>query len=260
MCLIIFAHQPNTESPLLLAANRDEFYARPTSPSRFWPDHPHILAGQDDEAGGTWMGITRQGRFAAITNYRDPAASPRGKRSRGLLVSDYLNSEASPESFLQELQENIDNYADFNLLVGDNSNDLWYFTSTASGQQHIRKLPPGIYGLSNAQLDTPWPKVTLGKSRMKQLIDDAKISHDNLLETVSDPEPAKREALQKLDMTSGMDQLLSAQFICAGTYGTLSGTTLIKEYDGKVHWREQLYNEQGATYSERCYSFSVEPV
>lgn len=256
MCLIVFAHQVDSDYPLLVAANRDEFYARPTAPSRFWPDHPDLLAGKDELAGGTWMGMTRQGRFAAITNYRDPAATQPKARSRGQLTLDYLTGTQSPKDFIEQYQGATDDFADFNLLLGD-GDELWYFTSLANSQAS-RRLPPGVYGLSNAELDTPWPKVILGKGQLQKLLDSQPVTHDSLMATISDHETASGEVLKQLDLDSGMDQLLSAQFICAGTYGTRSCTTLFKEATGQVSWREEYFNEQGATFGERCYSFAIE--
>ncbi|PIE37433.1 MAG: hypothetical protein CSA53_06195 [Gammaproteobacteria bacterium] len=256
MCLIVFAHQVDSDHPLLVAANRDEFYARPTTPSQFWPQHPDVLAGRDGLAGGTWMGVTRQGRFTAITNYRDPAATQPKPRSRGLLTLDYLTGDKSPEAFIKQLEGATGDFADFNLLLGDGK-DLWYFASIA-GNQTSQRLEPGIYGLSNAELNTPWPKVNLGKAQLQQLIDSREaITHDSLMATISDHESADSAALKQLNLDSGMDQLLSAQFICAGTYGTRSCTTLFTEADGQIHWREQYFNEQGATFGERCYSFAT---
>ena len=161
MCLLIFAHRVAQHYPLVLAANRDEFHTRPTAQAHFWPQYPEMLAGRDLEQGGTWMGITRQGRFAAITNYRDPARTAPAPRSRGELPLQFLVSDNAPAVYLEELRNRAKDYAGFNLLLGDGEN-LWYYSNSAANNDP-RLLPPGIYGLSNAQLDTPWPKVEDGK-------------------------------------------------------------------------------------------------
>ena len=166
MCLLIFAHQLSADYPLMVAANRDEFYARPTAPAAFWPEYPGLLAGRDLEQGGTWMGVTREGRFAAVTNYRDPDVAMPAPRSRGELPLDYLAGSTTPASYLAELAKRGGEYAGFNLLVGDRDS-LWYFAN--SGGQAPRALSPGLYGLSNARLDTPWPKVERGKAMLLSL-------------------------------------------------------------------------------------------
>jgi len=160
VCLILVAWQTHADLPLVVAANRDEFHARPTAAADFWHDAPHILAGRDLEAGGTWMGITRTGRFAALTNFRDPACHKPDAPSRGRLVSDFLAGEASIDAYLDELAP--DGYNGFNLLLGDGEQLVAF--SNVSNERHV--LSPGIYGLSNHQIDTPWPKVSAGKTAL----------------------------------------------------------------------------------------------
>ncbi|MFT4823517.1 MAG: hypothetical protein ACI9DH_001452 [Halioglobus sp.] len=249
MCLLIFAHRINPKYPLLVAANRDEFYERPTRSSRFWSEHPDLLAGKDENLGGTWMGATKDGKFAAVTNFRDPQALPSYPRSRGELPLNYLAGQTSPKQYLRKISDEADQYAGFNLLIGD-PQGLWYFCnqSTTQGQSlaEARELQPGIYGLSNAHLDTPWPKVALGKQRLEQLLlssDD--IGHDHLQQLVSDPSPAPPAQLDRLGMNSALEQMLSAQFISAQDYGTRSTTTLWSHTSGETSWREISYNSMG---------------
>ena len=257
MCLIILAHQMWSDQPLVVSANRDEFFARPTAAAHFWASNPAILAGQDLEQGGTWLGFTRQGRFAAITNYRDPARTLPAPRSRGELTLDYLNGTRSPEDYLQAIASRADDYAGFNLLLADRDS-LWYFSNSgAEGSRHARQLSPGLYGLSNASLDTPWPKVELGKERLRDLSGGA-LNHDALLAVVSDRQLATPEALHRQGLTGEMDQALSAQFIQAGVYGTRCSTTLWTDRDGRAHWRETSYDETGATTGVVEEAFSLE--
>ena len=248
MCLLIFAHQVYPGYPLVLAANRDEFYARETAPSAFWPEHPNMLAGKDLQAGGTWMGVTRQGRFAAITNYRDPAATGEAPRSRGELTLDFLSGSTTPPIYLGEVAKRAAEYAGFSLLLGDGKY-LWHCSNrhTVCGCTPIspQMLQPGIYGLSNAKLNTPWPKVELGKARLKQLLENAPPDHDSLLGLVNDRKPASTEALKLQGMDTEMEQVLSAQFILAGEYGTRSSTTMWTDDAGTTNWRELSFDRQG---------------
>lgn len=247
MCLIIFAHQMATDYPLLVAANRDEFYARATRSAEFWQEHPTVLAGKDMELGGTWMGISRGGRFAAITNYRDPARTAPAPRSRGALPLNFLTGQEQPLTYLESLRACANDYAGFNLLVGDRQS-LWYLTN--STQQPPQQLQPGIYGLSNAWLDTPWPKVTLGKAMLQQLLNNGDVSHQALAKLVADGQPADAGALRKLGQDSEMEQVLSAQFITTPQYGTRSTTTLWTTNAGTAHWREQSFEPGGTPGQE----------
>jgi uncharacterized protein with NRDE domain len=255
MCLLIFAHQMSPDYPLVVAANRDEFNARPTAASDFWTDHPTLLAGRDLVQGGTWMGITRTGRFAAVTNYRDPARTAAAPRSRGELPLDFLASTADPRSYLDAVAMRSHDYAGFNLLVGD-GRSLWYF----SNSDHVasRCLTPGIYGLSNASLDTPWPKVVSGKAKLKLLLAAGAMRHDTLDSVVSDRRLADPEELRGHGLDGSMDPLLSAQFIISDAYGTRSRTTLWIDAFGKASWREQSFDAEGALRDVQQREFQVE--
>ena len=170
MCLILFAYKSHPKFPLILAANRDEFYSRPTAIANFWDDKTQIFGGRDLVAGGTWLGLSKNGRFAALTNYRDPFAKS-GIKSRGLLTKDFLAGQDSPENYLRKIESVKTDYSGFNLLVGDfgrEQNEMFYFSNQdANG---IRKLSAGIYGLSNHLLDTNWHKVEISKERFTSVI------------------------------------------------------------------------------------------
>lgn len=274
MCLVIFAHQVSSDYPLLVAANRDEYHHRPTAVSDFWPDQPQLLAGRDLLQGGTWMGVTRDGRFAAVTNYRDPARTTAAPRSRGELPLDFLLGSQPPTAFLEDVATRAQEYAGFNLLVGDRDT-LWYFTNSGSGG--ARRLRPGVYGLSNAGLDTPWPKVELGKSRLDSLLAENDIApavprnqqnvqpparhhpmtHDALLDVVGDRTLADPCALSEHGLDGSMDPLLSAQFIVSDGYGTRSSTTLWLDAHEQVHWRELSFNERGALRDAQQKAFAL---
>lgn len=241
MCLIIVGFGVHPQWPLLVAANRDEFHARETAPSAFWEDQPGLLAGRDLVAGGTWMGITRKGRFAAVTNYRDPARTAPAPRSRGELPTRFLAGTADPDDYLRELCANMQDYAGFNLLVGDSSS-LWYLSNTAAARP--QPLGPGIYGLSNARLDTPWPKVEQGKALLAELLRQGTPAHSELAAVVSDKCLAEPEQLHDHGLHGDMDLLLSAQFIAAGSYGTRC-TTTIRAGATEISWRELSFDAEG---------------
>ena len=241
MCLVIVGHQQHPRWPLLVAANRDEFHARATAPSVFWAEHTGLLAGRDLEAGGTWMGVTRSGRFAAVTNFRDPARTAPAPRSRGELPVNFLLGTDTPMDYLDAVAPRMADYAGFNLLVGD-GRSLCYLGNDSTGGPLA--LAPGIYGLSNARLDTPWPKVQLGKAALATLLEDDRLTHDTLSTTVNDRELATPDALSDHGLHGDMDVLLSAQFISAGRYGTRSTTTILQGTDS-LSWREISFDQQG---------------
>jgi len=253
MCLIIFAYQAHPDYPLVVAANRDEFHQRPTRPSRFWQDHPGLLAGRDRQLGGTWMGITRDGRFAAVTNFRDPARTAPAPRSRGELTINFLTGDLSPVDYMATLEALGSEYAGFNLLVGDRDG-LWYLTNSEPGGPQA--VAPGIYGLSNAHLDTPWPKVISGKAALRNTLDN-EVTHEHLAAAVSSREMADRKALDQQGLCGEMDQLLSAPFIVNESYGTRATTTLWLERDRTVHWRERSFDPAGEQTGECIERFGL---
>jgi uncharacterized protein with NRDE domain len=224
MCLILFAHGV-AEYPLVLAANRDEFYERPTSPAGFWADAPHVLAGRDRRAGGTWMGVTRSGRWAAVTNYRDPPVTQVDRRSRGSLVADFLVGSAHPEEYAAAVAGRAEQYDGFNLLIGD-LNDVYYFGNRMPGSAP-RRLDGGVYGLSNHLLDTPWPKVTRGRERLAALLAGGTSAPDALLDILYDTEIAPRDALPDTGIGAEWEHVLSAAFVATPAYGTRTSTALI---------------------------------
>ncbi|MFO7552547.1 MAG: NRDE family protein [Haliea sp.] len=259
MCLIVFAWQVRPDFPLVVVANRDEFHRRPTAPSGFWPEHPQLVAGRDLEAGGTWMGVTRQGRFAAITNYRDPSRSLPAARSRGELPLAFLTGSDTPERFLQQLADRAGDYAGFNLLVGSGEH-LWYF-SNSSGENRPRALAPGLYGLSNARLDTPWPKLELARSRLAPLLATPALSHEALRRAVSDRRLAAEEDLHPLGLSNGMDRQLSAQFIVTAEYGTRSTTSFWLQQSSDTgtlaaSWEELSFDPAGREIDRSSLAFS----
>ena len=241
MCLIALSWQPDSEMPLSLVANRDEFYHRPASPVHFWEDHPVILGGKDLEAGGTWLAVSQKGRFAAITNYRE-VPIPQGKKSRGALVKDFLISEASPEAYLNLIKQNKTDYAGFNLLLGTGK-ELFYY-SNKSPENQYQNLPAGIYGLCNHLLDTPWPKLVAARSKFTELLKE-NASPERFIEMMHDNTQAKEALLPDTGVGLSREKLLSSRFIASDNYGTRNTSVIRLDKSGTLRWTEQNYQPQG---------------
>ncbi len=240
MCVIYLAYDRHPNYPLILAANRDEFYNRPTRAAHFWEDFPQIFAGRDLVASGTWLGVTKAGRFSAVTNYRDAEARA-GELSRGDLVADFLKTDARVQVYLDSIRSQADRYSGFNLLVGEvNSerNELFYF-SNRSGE--LRKLEKGIYALSNHLLDTPWPKVRSGRERFGQLISGNAISKPKLFELLTDESLAEDDELPDTGVGYEREKILSAIFIKTPIYGTRSSTVLTIDSSFKFDMEEKVF-------------------
>lgn len=252
MCLIVFDWQPGTKRWLTLSANRDEFYQRPTQPLAEWPDIPGLYAGKDLEQGGTWLGVTKSGRWAALTNVRAPGEGPQNPRSRGELVLTYLSSTASPEAWLKQIDS--EEYAPFNLLVG-NHHELWYLTnrttdtSSSTMLKTQQKLAPGRYSLSNASLNSPWPKAELA---LQQLSTPALPSLETLTRLLNNRAPWPDDALPSTGVPLTWERLLSAQFILAPGYGTRCSTGLLAQ-NNKIELQEITWDDSGNAVENRSY-------
>ncbi len=233
MCLILFAWHQHPHYPLVLAANRDEFYQRPSAPLAFWPDAPTVLAGRDQIAGGTWLGLSRSGRFAALTNVRDPARRRPDAPSRGALVSGFLLGEQPATGYLADIQPRADDYNGFNLLLGDASG-LHYFSSYAGAP---RRLVAGLYGLSNAELDRPWPKVERGKERLAAALAEPQL--DALFELLGDRTQPPDQTLPDTGVGVDRERQLAPIFICGEHYGTRSSSVLLLDADGTAELAER---------------------
>lgn len=252
MCLILLAWHAHPDYALVVAANRDEFFARPTAPAAFWPESPHVLAGRDLQAGGTWLGMTRNGRFAALTNFRDPARNKAGAPSRGELVSRFLTGFITPAAYLDVLESCADLYSGFNLVFGD-PDGLWCFSNCGEGE---RQLWPGVYGLSNHLLDTPWPKVARGKSALNTAI-CALPDETPLFALLRDDSIAPDEALPRTGVSLEWERLLSAAFVSSPGYGTRSATVLLMDAAGNVRFIEQEFLPDAQPGERREFAFAV---
>jgi uncharacterized protein with NRDE domain len=255
MCLIVFAYKTHPRYELILAANRDEFYSRPTASAAFWEDAPEILAGRDLVAGGTWLGVTRTGRFAAVTNYREPLM-PRGEKSRGNLVSEFLYGRETPVEYLQALEKHDFEYSGFNLLVGDFTGKQSEIAYSSNRNAAFQILPAGIYGLSNHLLDTPWHKVLLAKKMLAENIANSEtVSPDALFKILQNSELAKDEDLPETGVGFELEKLLSPVFIESENYGTRCSTVVLIEKNGRVSFQEKIYKPQLVPASSFDFDF-----
>jgi uncharacterized protein with NRDE domain len=254
MCLVVFAYNSHPNYKLIFAANRDEFYNRPTEQAEFWKDHPSLLAGKDLKAGGTWMGITKSGKFAAITNYRDVTNIKEDAPTRGKLVSNYLLGKLSAEKYYNSVKSDLLRYNGFNLILGDIKN-LYYFSTHIEG---LRKLVPGVYGLSNAVLDTPWPKVQESKNQLAKLMEQKELHAWELLNLLSDTREAREKDLPDTGVGLEWEKVLSSVFIQSPEYGTRCSTAIHIDNNNNVRFAEKtFYGHQGA-FSNKDYNFKIE--
>lgn len=246
MCLIVIAWRVHPGYPLVVAANRDEFHARPTAAAVRWPDAPQVVAGRDLEAGGTWLGATDAGRFAAVTNVREPGRPP-GARSRGHLARDFLTGTAAPGDFAAGIPGEA--YSGFNLLLSDGR--ALCYRSNRDGA--ARALPAGIYGVSNHLLDTPWPKLTTAKRRFADAL-ECLPDESLFFELLADDEIVQDDALPVTGVSLAWERRLSAVFVRSPDYGTRASTLLLRRADGRGVLRERSFDAAGAT-GEMCLTF-----
>lgn len=251
MCLLAFAWRVKESMPLFLVANRDEFYERPAASAHPWKGFSFIFAGRDLEGGGTWLGFTRTGRFAALTNYREAKGEP-GLRSRGLLVSQFLQGNVSPQDYLAGVAQEASLYQGFNLLVGDGETLGVYSNRDARG---VRFLEPGIYTLSNHVLDTEWPKTKrlravfehYSQQYLPQLVlqkDQALPGEADLWQALADTQFAADDELPATGLPIAVERLLSPAFIKLPHYGTRASSILAMEHD-MAYFAEKLFSEKG---------------
>lgn len=267
MCLILFSYKTHPVYDLILVANRDEFYDRPTAPLDFFPDHPHILGGRDLQENGSWLGVTREGRIAAITNFRDPLCLKKDAPSRGEIVKAFLMGTECAHIFLEKLHPESFLYNGFNLIVG--TIEALYYYSNREGE--IREITEGIHGLSNHLLDTPWPKVVKGKAALWTYThpETSRIDPELLFQLLSDQTRPPDSALPDTHVGLEWERVLSPLFIESPGYGTRSSAILLFEKEGKTTFLERSFspaanknstersNQTQQLYFTRCYSFNL---
>jgi uncharacterized protein with NRDE domain len=252
MCLVLIALHSHPEYSLIVAANRDEFYDRPTAPGGFWADAPSVLAGRDLQAGGTWLGIDRRGRLAAVTNYRQGERERPAPRSRGHLVSDFLTTETGALEHMNRVRSDAGLYNGFNLIASDGGG-LFYYSNR---EDRVRTLVPGVYGLSNHLLDTPWPKVASTKTAFDALLNGgASDLTADLFALLSDRNRPADHLLPSTGVGREWERLLSSAFIASDDYGTRSSTVVLAGRDDGIIFIERTFGPRGALGAQARFEF-----
>jgi len=259
MCLIFLSLHQHPNYKLIVAANRDEFYARKTVAAEFWNDHPQIVGGKDLEARkpdgtcGTWMAMNKNGRIAMVTNYRDLKNLKSQAPSRGHLVTDFLLSDSRPEKYLKSIEPRASLYNGFNLIVGS-AEELFYLSNYKEG---IVNIENGFHGLSNHLLDTPWPKVRRGKEKMKILFEEKKIKPEEILSALYDEQQAPDEQLPDTGVGLERERMLSSMFIKSPNYGSRCSTVVTIDRNNKVEFTERVYDFTTFAFTEKRFAFDV---
>ncbi len=255
MCLLILAWRLHPRYPLIAAANRDEFHDRPAAPLGRWPAPPHLLGGRDLRAGGAWLALDRSRRFGVVTNYRDLQPAAPGAPSRGELIPDFLAQPRSAGEFMAALEPRASGYSGFNLLLAD-ERELWYASNRAS--PFARALAPGLYGLSNHLLDTPWPKLERVRRAFSAWLGTLAASDtapapdgEALLRFLQDRTPAAAgEPLPETGLPREWERVLSSPFVLHPQYGTRSSTIVLLDENGGLCVRERRFDPSGAASGE----------
>lgn len=250
MCLVFVACNAHPDYPLIVVGNRDEFHRRATEPLHWWPDRG-ILAGRDSQGGGAWLGVTAAGRFATVTNYREPDPPYPNARSRGHLVTGAL---AAPDcvGFGEGLAQQAGHYSGFNLLWGSAA-CVRYASNRCDGP---RQLPDGLHGLSNGLLDSPWPKVLRVREALEQLLKaGGSLATTSLLEPFMDTRQADPASLPDTGVPRDWEQLLSSPFIISPDYGTRASTAFLHRADDWLEMRERTFDARGACSGDRAFAW-----
>ena len=254
MCLILLAWRVHPEFPLVFAGNRDEAYERPSIAAGFWADDPRIFGGRDLEKGGTWLGVTRTGRLAAVTNYRDGRAAKVAPRSRGELTAAFLRGTDEPRAYLEGVAARGPDYGGYTLVVGD----LERMVCISNRGRGIDEIAPGIHGLSNHLLDTPWPKVTRGKERLSALMkEDESGLVRGLFGALEDRTVAPDAELPDTGVGLARERELSCAFIAGERYGTRASTVLLLSRNDEVVCVERRFGARGAPQGEAEQRFEL---
>ena len=254
MCILFIAVKKHPKFPLIIAANRDEFHPRPTRTSQFWDNYPNLLAGKDLSAGGSWMGVTRNGKVSALTNIRDPSRQNDNAKTRGELVTQFLNQNISQPDYASALEKSTEDYNGYNLLFGTLSPlELSVFNNHTLRHQ---QLSQGYYGLSNASLDKPWPKIERGKQALADYCEShQEIDTRVLFRLLGDNTQAEDEDLPETGVPYEWEKQLSSIFIRGERYGTRSSTILTVDNDNHVEWIEHTFNPEGQTIQQEMFQF-----
>jgi uncharacterized protein with NRDE domain len=253
MCLIFLSFNQHPKYPLIIAANRDEFFDRPAERLSKWKDNGKIIAGKDITGGGTWLGATTTGYFSMLTNYRDMANIKANAPTRGKLVLDYLAGEFDPATYLEALNASGSQYNGYNIILG-RMDDPWYYSNQ---NNKIFRLGTGSYGLSNALLDTSWPKVEEGKKKFNQILSQANPSFDDLFDFMHNTDLAPDSKLPETGIGYEKEKLLSSMYIEMPGYGTRNTTILLKDHENNVQMVERTHDHSSNSFSETNFDFSI---
>ncbi len=253
MCLLLISYRNHPKYKLIIAANRDEFFRRPTTPAHFWPEHQNLLAGKDIEAGGTWLGLTTSGNFSAITNYRDIRNLKSNAPTRGKLITDFLLNNYSISDFAKELKEKADLYNGYNLIFG-NLNSLNYFSNHT---KTFRELNPGIYGLSNHLLDTPWYKVEKSKKLFSEILAKKNPLTEELFEILSDKSFSPDDLLPDTGLEKRVESAISAIFVSTPEYGTRASTIILVNHQNYATFIEKSLNYESGKWIKSSFEFEI---
>lgn len=255
MCLILLAWRAHPEFPLVFGGNRDEAYARPTATAGFWTDNPRIFGGRDLEMGGTWLGVTREGRIAAVTNYRQGSGAAAAARSRGELTAGFLRGAEEPHAYLERIAPSAKEYRGYSLIVG-NAERLCAFSNRGGG---IETIAPGVHGVSNHLLNTPWPKIVRGKQRLTELLKsgEAELSA-GLFQALADRTPAADVELPDSGVGLQRERELSSAFIAGERYGTRATTVVLVSRRNEVVFVERRFGAGGAPLGETVQRFALQ--
>lgn len=257
MCIVLLSHDHTPGYQLILAANRDEFCSRPTAPLNWWEDNTAILAGRDLQDGGTWLGVTREGKYGVLTNYREFPRVEKSFSSRGEILVNYFGSSQSPGRFIEDLQKSSVEYRGFNLLIGE-GRTLYYYSNRNKG---YGKVEPGVHGLSNHLLNSPWPKVVRGKELFGKVVGGADPRMDDLFELLGDTRQPGDHELPDTGVGRTWERMLAPIFISSEDYGTRSSALLTITDDGIITLRERTYSivhNGSETEAERCFTIKVD--
>jgi uncharacterized protein with NRDE domain len=255
MCLILIALDVHRDYKLILAGNRDEFFDRPSAPVHFWEEAPQILAGRDLKDGGTWFGMTKNGRIAAVTNYRDPSSIKQNAPSRGWLLRDYLMGQDPPRQYLEKISRRAEQYNGFNVILGE-QDLLYWFSNRGDG---IHPIAKGIHGLSNHLLNTPWPKVIRGKQLLTTLLSKPNGPNpEDFFNMLSDSQRVDDKDLPQTGVPLEWERMLSSIFISSPTYGTRSSMILLIDRSNHVRFIERITPHGSEPPVISKFSFSIE--
>ena len=255
MCLILIALGQHPDFPLIVAANRDEYHERPTRALHFWEEYPAILAGKDLREGGTWLGVDREGRLAAVTNLRSANHSAPSERSRGQLVKEFLAGKHGVEDYARMVAAERGRYGAFHLVLFARGS---LFVCGSYLSEPVR-LEAGIHGISNGPLDDPWPRALRGIAGMKQIVTSAAVSHTQAYLEFLDsrnPDAASPVVPPALDSQSTVPDL--PIFVTGERYGTRCSSVILQTASNHVSFSERIFDAEGAAGELREFHYQAE--